>query len=1112
MPLSVKQNGFKSGDHETDNEAFEWTDQALGIRDAIASLSGLDDAEISAAKTILELGLDSIDVIQLSARLKQRGILLPASQIMRQQTIAKMVTSIETQQSDELCNGSTERSFEELEQKLWSYANKVGLSASDIEAVLPPTPLQESMAAGMIHSDFEWYFNHDLLEISAGIDAEKLREAFLVVIDRSPILRTGFLEVDDLQLEMAYCQVVRKHWNHAIESVEVQDLTEMSDLVEDAKRIAKASNGADALFQLKFVMCKEKTFVLVSIAHALYDGWSLSLLYRDLETAYYGDLQPRMSAKPFLQKILASATDDAGRFWAGYLDGVAPSILPASSDDRMTNSLHRKEYSASKRMSEISSFCKKQGISLQVLCQACWALVLAYRIKALDVTFGVVMSGRDFEGAEDLMFATINTVALRCILHGSSVSFLRYLEASMADIREHQSYPLRKVQNAVQLSSSELFNTLFMLQKFPYNSSVNPLLKSVDGASAVDYPVSVEAEAVGDDLVWRVACQSQFVSEDGAEKLLEDLNRVLEFLTNSEEVEILSFQENGVSIGGLPHISLTEDVALPNGGEEQSPATEDEENELDETTLVIRKILSHVSDIPEESIRPQSNLYHLGLDSISAIKLSSLLRKEGIYLNPRDFIRATSIRQMAQLATPLQTNGNTVHPKETVWAPEGDVDVEKLLASAHISKEDVEVILPALPMQVYMVSAWQNAEGHVFYPEFRYLIEGDLSVEDVDSAWRSLVIILKANYLPSDNSAVKPMVGLDAARREDNKIAIRLKIHHALYDGVSIPIILNRLSELLNGRTLTVEQDIEEWSRYAIQPSLEDSRQSRRAFWISYLQGCSSDGDSSALVMAGKHRVSHLRKSAVSDIAYLQTAAKEKGISLQSLFFAAYAKMLATGSSRVANVDRKKTVVFGIYLANRADEALPLTFPALNLVPLRVHLAPSDNILEVASMIQDDIHLIAADGHADVGLWEVAAWTGVTITSFVNFLSLPDTPSDVSNGISSDIELIAVQSDEHVAQDTFTNGNKEEEDASHPCLIMNPVRDAFPAAIDIEASIKGKSLDVGIFGSQKRLSDEGAIHLIGEIVSYLEELDDKEGVEMAAWASTWLTGNSKKNC
>ncbi|KAK4064774.1 uncharacterized protein Triagg1_8961 [Trichoderma aggressivum f. europaeum] len=1121
VPPSVEQNGFKWADDE-DDQTFEWTSQAISIRDAIASLSSLDDAEISTAKTILELGLDSIDVIQLSARLKQRGIFLPASHIMRQQTIAKMVASIETEHSGELSNGNTDSAFDELEQKLWSYVKKVGLNTSDVEDVLPPTPLQESMAAGMIHSNFEWYFNHDLLEISAGIDAEKLREAFLAVIEQSPVLRTGFLEVDDLQLEMAYCQVVRKYWNQKINSVQVQDLGEMGALIEDAKRIARASSGVDALFQLKFVTCKEKTFVLVSIAHALYDGWSLSLLYRDLETAYHGQLQSRTSAKPFLQRILASATDEARRFWAGHLDGVAPSILPERPEDGVDKALHRREYSASKHMSEIASFCKKQGISLQVLCQACWALVLAHRIKALDVTFGVVMSGRDFEGAEDLMFATINTVALRCILHGTSVSFLRYLEASMADIRDHQSYPLRKIQNAVQLSSGELFNTLFMLQKFPYSSSANPLLKSVDGASAVDYPVSIEAEAVGDDLVWRVACQSQFISEDGAEGLLGDLNRVLEFLTYSEELEILSFQEDGVSIGGLSLISLAEDEPLINGDHGQGLAIEQTEDELDEAALTIRKILSYVSDIPEESIRPQSNLYHLGLDSISAIKLSSLLRKEGLYLNPRDFIRATSISQMAQLATPLQTNGNTIHPKVTAWTPE-DIDVDELLSDAHISKNDVEVILPALAMQVYMISAWQNAEGNVFYPEFQYLVEGIASVEDVYLAWQSLVAqtpILRTVFIAtdspqqpflqallktshqSDDSAIKPMANLDVVRREDGKIVVRLKIHHALYDGVSIPVIMNRLSELLKGNTLAVEQGIDEWSRYTIQPSLEDSRQSRRAFWTLYLQGCSSDGDSSASIMAGKHRVSHLRRSAVSNIAYLQTAAKDKGVSLQALFFAAYAKILAAGNIGVTD-DGKKTVVFGIYLANRTDEALPLTFLTLNLVPLRVRLAPNDSILEIADMIQNDIHVIAANGRADVGLWEVAAWTGVKVTSFVNFLSLPDAISETPNGNSTRIGLIPLQNEEFAQE-------AEEEVSFHPCLLKNPVRETFPAAIDIEASIQGKSLDIGIFGSRQRLSDQGAVHLVGEIVSYLEELNGEEGEEMEAWASTWVTGNSKK--
>ncbi|KAL7805335.1 non-ribosomal peptide synthetase, siderophore synthesis, partial [Trichoderma aethiopicum] len=1110
VALSDDRNGVKSTIDEVDGQDFVWTEQALLIRDAVASISGVDASDISASATILELGLDSIDVIQLSARLKQRGLALPASHIMRQQTISKMAASIEAQQPGELCNGTTDKGFEEIEENLWAYVNKVGLDTSNIEAVLPPTPLQESMAAGMVHSDFEWYFNHDLLEVAPGTDIERLRRAFLEVIERSPILRTGFLEVDDLQFEMGYCQIVRKHWAQDIETLQMDDVTDIRALIEDAKRVAREHHGLDALFQLRLVACRDKTFVLVSIAHALYDGWSLSLFYQDLEATYKGNLQRRTSAKPFLRKMLSSATDEAGRFWAGYLDGVAPSILPQLSvHDTGKKSLYHREGSAPKSVSEISSFCKKQSISLQVLAQACWALVLAHRIKALDVTFGVIMSGRDFDGAEDVMFPTMNTVAVRCILHGSSASFLRYLEASMADIRDHQSYPLRKIQKAVQVSSSELFNTLFMLQKFPHSSSGDPLLKSVDGAAAVDYPVSVEAEAVGDDLVWRVACQSQYVSDQGAEKLIRDLNFVLGFFLDSKDRDILSFHGDGVSIGGLPQVALGMNAAQIDAVDEGTSETADGEPELDDMALAIRKVLAHASDIPAESIRPESNLYHLGLDSISAIKLSSLLRKEGIYLSPRDFVRASSISHMGRLATRVQTNGSSVQPKRAVWTPAEDIDVAGLLAGAGVSKDDVEMVLPALPMQVYMISAWQNAEGHVFYPEFRYRVEGAVSVEQIQSAWQSLVAqtpILRTVFLATDSpqqpivqvilkskyrsdSAVKPMVRFEAIQRDDAQFDIKLKIHHALYDGVSIPAILGRFQDLLRGiATVVGQKGLEEWSRHCIQPTLEDSRQSRRSFWISYLQGCSSDDDNSASIKAGKHRVSYLRQSAVSDITHLQTAAKERGISLQALLFAAYAKILASDNATgIVHDDGRKTVVFGIYLANRADEDLPLTFPSLNLVPLRVRLAPSDSVLDVATAIQQDIHLIAAKGRADVGLWEIAAWTGVKVTSFFNFLSLPDSSVGEQDGDSAKIKVVPMKHKE-IAQDGLSSAVVEDEEAvSHHCLAKNPVKDAYPAAIDVEASIQGTSLDIGVFGSRQRISDGGAMSLVDEIVSCLQE-------------------------
>lgn len=59
------------------------------------------------------------------------------------------------------------------------------------------------------------------------------------------------------------------------------------------------------------------------------------------------------------------------------------------------------------------------------------------------------------------------------------------------------------------------------------------------------------------------------------------------------------------------------------------------------------------------------------------------------------------------------------------------------------------------------------------------------------------------------------------------------------------------------------------------------------------------------------------------------------------------------------------------------------------------------------------------------------------------------------------------------------------------------------AAVDIEASIQGKSLYIGVFGSQERLSDKEAIRLVASIISHLAQLSDGDDAEMAAWASSW---------
>ncbi|KAK7398708.1 hypothetical protein QQX98_011907 [Neonectria punicea] len=1012
---------------------FQWTEKALLVRQEIALLANISSRDVSESVTVLELGLDSIDVIKLSTKLKRQDVYLAPWQIMRCQSIANIVEELDKAISTATEAAKVKGSLQDTKSMLWQYLKNSGVDLEKLETALPPTPLQESMVAGMIQSNFESYYNHDILEISESVDTDSLQDAWVEVINRSPILRTSFFEVAVDGLDMTYCQIVSKRHDVDIQHVRLNSFDDVNRITGTATELAREGKAQDHLFQLTFATLGFRRFVVLSMAHALYDGWSLNLLFQDLEAAYHGKPTSRASVDSFLTHVTAIEGSDAKDFWNQYLEGAAPTLLPKN-DVRYVEhmiELQRGEQSSTLRLSKITSFCKQQSVSLQALCQACWAIILAQQMQTLDVTFGVVVSGRDFDEAQNLVFPTMNTVALRCVLYGSPSTFLQYLEENMRDIREFQNYPLRKAQLAGNVDGLGLFNTLFILQRSPRNERTDPMLKSVGGSSATEYPVCVEAEAVADSLIWRVACQPEYCSARGPESLIRDLDAIMQFLTTSDASDILSFEEQRVSICGMVSILLKDAVSPERSPTVQEPI--DESETWDETTSEIRDVLHQVSSVPVTSIRKSDNLYNLGLDSISAIKVASLLRRKGINLRPQNLIRAMSISHMAEIAIASPGSKTQATTSLPSWESPNDVDIERRLAKFGVSKDQIE-LLPALPMQVYMLSAWENAEGSVFYPEFPLKIEGSTELETIQAAWDKLVsettllrtcfvatgskevpfiqAILKDHCIPLGPSThnhetsrlLKPLVRARVEQDETGSWAFHLRLHHALYDGVSLPALLQRFSDMLGGASVAADSGISQWRKWTVDQVSYNARKARRTFWTQYLQDTPSltQRTSSKDV---KERVSYLAKSALSDLTTIKRTAAQSGISTQSLFLAAYAKVLARKGNAAS-------VIFGIYLANRAAEhGLPATYPTLNLVPLRVEAHEKLSLVDVAAAIQQDIHLITSEGRANVGLWEISSWTGVNITSFVNFLSLPNKPNTGAG-------RIRLMSDDGVAEDS----------------------------------------------------------------------------------------------
>ncbi|KAJ3938277.1 uncharacterized protein N0V96_011522 [Colletotrichum fioriniae] len=1097
---------------------FEWNSTALALRKEIATLASASEDSITENMALLQLGLDSIDLVKLSARLKHIGYELTLSQLMRAQTIAAM-SKILTDKKATLAEVDYQAGFDELKGQLWRAVESTHFNLDNAEAVLPPTPLQESMMADMLQSDFVQYFNHDILELADGLALYRFERAWKQTVERSPILRTVFVQIEDPDVEQTFAQVVLKS-NSCLPTLckyEANGQNEPQTIIQHHKENALAASGQGNLLQLSLLSTGSRSLLILSISHALYDGWSLALLHQDIAAAYQSQSIERPPTEPFLRDLIKTPTDQSRKFWSQYLANTQPSLLPErqSADELSRDTTHRTEAVSSVRQEQVTAFCKRYAVSLQVLGQACWASVVATLIQSLEVTFGVVLAGRDSEQSQALMFPTMNTVAVRCFLHGSITSFLRYLQETMGDITEFQNYPLRKAQSA---AGGRLFNTLFILQKSPNSGPDNvQIMKSVQGSSATDFAVCAELEITPDTLVWRIAGQDAFVSENITQQLLHQLDRALTFIVNTPEDNLLCFEGDQVSICQLPKFHAKASTTSSSGSTPRTrPSGNDAEWTPDEST--IRRVLSRSANVEVKSISKSHTLYNLGLDSISAIKVVALLRKEGINLGVRALLTSNSIKEMAWHIQATPTHFDAAPETQDIasrYKLPTSIDTQVLLSNAGLSESCIEDILAPLPMQVYMVSAWQNARGRVFYPEFFYRLKGSVKIDQLQSAWAALVdsepilrtclvatgerslpfvqIILQTDLdgphkrivVDGQDSTMKteqcyPQVQLNATQEDDASWALKLHIHHSLYDGFSLPALMQKLQAIIQSEASELAVALGPWKSFLASNHLGEVKQNDKSFWSKYLDGVNLKPSQSPKDMSGSlSRVSLLKRSVVPEVGRLQECSAQAGVGLPALFFAATAKALQKLRSQGT-----RDIVFGIYYANRSStEELANTFPTLNLVPLKVSLTEDLDVLQTAKRVQEDLHYISS--HATVGLWEIKEWTGLEIDCFVNFLHLGDESSEVPEISRVSLEPISNFGE---TDETSSNSSSNAEDCSASWLNNNAVRDVFPDTLDVEASINAGGMDIGVFGALTKVSESTAEGLIGLLGGILKDL------------------------
>ncbi|KAI0336556.1 hypothetical protein GY45DRAFT_411925 [Cubamyces sp. BRFM 1775] len=430
--------------------------------------------------------------------------------------------------------------------------------------------------------------------------------------------------------------------------------------------------------------------------------------------------------------------------------------------------------------------------------------------------------------------------------------------------------------------------------------------------------------------------------------------------------------------------------------------TETERRLLDIMRPYVKMSMDHLG--------PHTNVFECGMDSLAVARFAAELRRTfGGQVAPAQIMQGPTVSEIAQLLE--RTPAGHAARQGSLMLDEFASSVREEVEAAYPA-ESIEALLPPFPVQEGVL--YRSANAPSMYVQHVLLRLGpETSVERLRDAWKELVahhemlrtvfhfgsnlvqvvlrpdavqpqfvqhehnvdddrafqsyfndekaqsIARELNTAISKEPPVRLTVYTNAASRGDYLI---LSIHHALYDGISLPVLLRDFERVYTGQRELPHAPL----RAILEQIVTIDHTAARAFWREHLQGypwqrllrktaSSSHADIASLAFG-------------RSLSELQAKAASQQVTLQALLMGAYGRLL--GERVYGGQD---DVVFGVI---RAGRSLPVTdidttvCPMITVVPARVgHGARAQGVLHA---IQRDV--ARASEHEHIPLSRIQKW------------------------------------------------------------------------------------------------------------------------------------------
>lgn len=411
------------------------TENEKKLHAAWTAILGADTA-IYRQSNFFSIGGDSLRAMRLIAVARDQHLAVTVADVFTSPTLrglALKATPLAGNGAEEVLPFSLLPTGWNVEMAKHDTAQLCSISADEVDDVYPCSPLQEALMA-LSAKVKEAYVAQRVVALKDQSEADDFINALTEAYDASSILRTRIVQVPTHGL----MQVVT---NGKLPITKTDDL--QSYLLAD-RNLGMALGTS--LMRCGLVSENGRISFVLTVHHAIYDGWSMPLVVDRINKVHNGTAITRPAEFKHFIKYLADAdSEKSAAYWKKQLDGAAAlqfPQLPFEGYQTQADSL-LEQYVNLEQL-------RHSTTTVATVIRAAWAIVVSQYIMGSDVVFGETLTGRNapIVGAEEIEGPMITTIPFRVHVDGdiTVAEYLQNVQEQTIGQIPHEHYGLQHIR------------------------------------------------------------------------------------------------------------------------------------------------------------------------------------------------------------------------------------------------------------------------------------------------------------------------------------------------------------------------------------------------------------------------------------------------------------------------------------------------------------------------------------------------------------------------------------------------------------------------------------------------------------------------------------------